>query len=234
VHASVADLRAELARAQGEADGLRGNLAARRETLPDVAEAEEATEAAAVELQRVEALAATIDHTLRLLRCAEERVHRSVAPVLGSAVTRWLPTVCGGAYTEASVDPATLAIRVKESATGQWREARLLSEGTREQIYLLLRVAMAEHLVSTDETAPLLLDEVTAQSDGERREQLLGVLHRLAAERQVVLFSHDDEVSAWAERTFTTPRDCLVRLPARGEVPRLAAPLDATPLAVVD
>ena len=53
----------------------------------------------------------------------------------------------------------------RKSATGKWREARLLSEGTREQIYLLLRVAMAEHLVTTGETAPLLLDEVTVQSD---------------------------------------------------------------------
>ncbi|MGH2455309.1 MAG: ATP-binding protein, partial [Candidatus Limnocylindria bacterium] len=195
--------------------GLGGNLAARREALPDVAEAEEACTAAAEELGRVTELAATVDQTLGLLRAAEERVHRSLAPVLADAVGRWLPVVCRGAYREVSVDPADLSVSVKEAGTGTWRQARLLSEGTREQIYLLLRVAMAEHLVTTGETAPLLLDEVTVQADPERKRELLGVLHRLSAGRQIVLFSHDDDVVAWAEEALARPRDAIVRLPGR-------------------
>ena len=91
-------------------------------------------------------------------------------------------------------------MRVKEADSGRWRSALLLSEGTREQIYLLLRAAMAQQLVTTGETAPLLLDEVTAQADAERKVQLLDVLHELSAERQIVLFTHDDDVAAWAER----------------------------------
>ena len=79
---------------------------------------------------------------------------------------------------------------------------------------LLLRVAMAEHLVTTAERAPLILDEVTAQSDSERKVQLLEVLHRLSAERQVVLFSHDDDVIAWAQDALREPQDRLVRLQA--------------------
>ena len=77
---------------------------------------------------------------------------------------------------------------------------------------------MAQHLVTTAETAPLFLDEVTAQADGRRRAALLSVLHALSADRQIVLFSHDAEVGAWAERTLAGPRDRLIRLPAiRGE-----------------
>ena len=112
------------------------------------------------------------------------------------------------------MDPASLRVSVKEAATGQWRDARLLSEGTREQIYLLLRVAMAEHLVTTGERAPLLLDEVTAQADGERKRQLLEVLHRLSTERQVILFTHDDEVLAWADGALRVPDDAVIRLDA--------------------
>ncbi len=187
--------------------------------LPGVAEAEEAAESAHAELARVQELAATIDATLQLLRSAQDRVHRDLAPVLGQAVGRWLPIVSGGAYSEISVDPADLNVTVKEQATGQWRTARLLSEGTREQIFLLLRVAMAEHLVTTDERAPLILDEVTAQSDAERKVQMLQVLHRLSAERQVVLFTHDDDVVAWAQEALQAPQDRLVRLEAP---PRMA------------
>jgi exonuclease SbcC len=213
VQEDIGALRHEVSRLEREASELVGSLGTRGEGLPDVAEAEEQADAARRELQRVESLARTLDETLRLLRDAEDRVHRSLAPILAAAVTRWLPVVCDGAYEEVSVDPADLAIMVKEASTGQWRQAKLLSEGTREQIYLLLRVAMAQHLVITGETAPLLLDEVTAQADADRKRQLLAVLHHLSRERQIVLFTHDDEVAEWADRTLEAPRDAVVRLP---------------------
>ncbi len=212
--------RRALMAASSEADALRGNLAARRESLPDVAEAEEATASARAELDRIHALAATLDTALGLLRSAEERVHRSLAPILATSIGRWLPAVSAGAYQEVSVDPADLSVRVKESSTGKWRAARLLSEGTREQIYLLLRVAMAEHLVVNGEVAPLLLDEVTVQSDMERKRQLLAVLHALSAERQVVIFSHDDDVLSWADVHLDTARDAVVRLVRATSAPR--------------
>jgi hypothetical protein len=219
--AQLASLRAEDERLRREVDLAAGALAELRRGLPDVAEAEEAVAAARAELLRVEGLGHDIDTTMRLLRAAEERVHRDLAPVLGQAVARWLPIVSRGAYTEISVDPADLAVSVKEAASGQWRNAKLLSEGTREQIYLLLRVAMAEHLVTTGEKAPLLLDEVTAQSDGERKRELLGVLHQLSGDRQVILFTHDDEVVSWAAGSLNTPNDRLVRL----EGPKATVPL---------
>ncbi len=204
--------------ADRDANQRRGALEVLRTGLPDVAEAEERVAIAEAELERVNGLARTIDQTLLLLRSAQERVHRDLAPVLAQAVQRWLPVVSGGAYAEVTVDPANLMVRVKEARSGAWREARLLSAGTREQIYLLLRVAMAQHLVTTDETAPLLLDEVTAQADPERRAGLLRVLHELSRERQVILFSHDDAVAAWAERSLDPARDRLVRLPSRTAV----------------
>jgi DNA repair protein SbcC/Rad50 len=210
--------RDELERAREEASSARGALDQMRLDLPDVAEAEEAVAEATAELDRVTGTAEVIDATTRLLRAAEERVHRDLAPILASGITRWLPRVSGGRYVDASVDPADLSVKVKEAATGRWRSALLLSEGTREQIYLLLRAEMAQRLSTTGETAPLLLDEVTAQADAERKVQILDVLHELSAERQIVLFTHDDDVVIWAERSLGEQRDRLIHLPlAAGE-----------------
>jgi len=206
------DAAAGVTRARQAVDALTGELRVLKADLPEVAEAEERLEAAREELVRVRDLASIIDETLALLETAERRVHRDLAPVLAASIQRWLPTVSGGAYIEAGVNPRDLSVEVKEARTGQWRDARLLSEGTREQIYLLLRVAMAEHLVSTGETAPLLLDEVTVQSDGQRKHELLGVLHALSAARQVVLFTHDDDVINWAAGALDPGRDRLVKL----------------------
>jgi uncharacterized protein YhaN len=160
----------------------------------------------------VQELAAVIDETLSLLETAERRVHRDLAPILTASVQRHLPAITGGAYVEVGMNPRDLSVDVKEARTGQWRDARLLSEGTREQIYLLLRVAMAEHLVTTDDMAPLLLDEVTAQADSDRKRRVLAVLHELSADRQVILFSHDEDVVAWAADLLSEPRDRLIRL----------------------
>ncbi|MEX1156114.1 MAG: chromosome segregation protein SMC, partial [Chloroflexota bacterium] len=193
-------------------DALTGELRLTAATLPDVAEAEERAAAAAAELARVTELAEVLDQTLELLQAAERRVHRDIAPVLKASVERHLPAITGGAYDEVGVNPRDLSVDVKEARTGQWRDARLLSEGTREQVYLLLRVAMAEHLVTTAETAPLLLDEVTAQADPDRKRQVLDVLRAVSADRQVVLFSHDAEVLAWADTSLAGPRDRVIRL----------------------
>lgn len=210
--AAESSARAATATARAAVDALTGEVRLTAAALPDVAEAEERAAAARAEVARVTELAEVLDQTLDLLQAAERRVHRDIAPVLKASVERYLPAITGGAYHEVGVNPRDLSVDVKETHTGQWRDARLLSEGTREQVYLLLRVAMAEHLVTTAETAPLLLDEVTAQADPDRKRQVLDVLRAVSADRQVVLFSHDADVLAWADGTLTGPRDRVIRL----------------------
>jgi hypothetical protein len=51
--------------------------------------------------------------------------------------------------------------------------ARQDGQGTTEQLFLLLRVALAQTLSGQNETAPLILDDVTAQSDQQRTAAIL-------------------------------------------------------------
>jgi len=74
------------------------------------------------------------------------------------------------------------------------------------------KVALAQHLVTTGETAPLLLDEVTAQADDSRRDAVMALLHELSRERQVVLFTHDTRIGTWATEHLVPDRDALVTL----------------------
>jgi ABC-type iron transport system FetAB ATPase subunit len=210
---------AEVERLREAAASLAGAAEVRQAELTDVAGAEEAVAAARRRLDQVSELAGLVDETLALLEAAQRRVHRDLAPMLAAAIREWLPVLSGGAYVEAGVNPADLSIEVKEGATGAWRQARLLSEGTREQIYLLLRIAMAQHLVTTSETAPLLLDEVTAQADADRRRAILDMLLALAAGRQLVMFTHDETVLAWAEAHLGGTSHRIVRLNGRSAAP---------------
>jgi exonuclease SbcC len=187
----------------------RGQLKEMAHRLPSVSEAEESLDAAQKELERVTELDRTLTLAIRFLEAAQERVHRDIAPVLRRTLEAWLPRVAverqNGMvvqrYKEVTVDPETLTVRVRLGDVS-WRDASLLSEGTKEQIYLLLRAALAEHLTTSGEKAPLLLDEITAQCDSTRRTALLDLLHELSRDRQVILFTHDEGALAWAERAL--------------------------------
>ncbi len=128
--------------------------------------------AAEVELQRVTLLDETLHQTQDFLKRAQERVHRDVAPLLAAGVRTALPAITRGRYLDVRVDPETLDVQVQDQQ-GEWRRAALLSHGTAEQVYLLLRAALTRHLVRAGESCPLVLDDVTVQFDRHRERAIL-------------------------------------------------------------
>lgn len=192
---------------------VEGQMQERSKTMKSVAEAEEELEAARSELDRISRLKKTLETTTQFLERAQEQVHRSIAPVLRQAVGQRLPNVTAGRYWDVRVDPENLAVQVC-GANGRFREATALSHGTAEQIYLLLRVALAERLTTPGEICPLLLDDVTVHSDSERTKAILECLQSISRERQVILFSQQTEVLDWARANLTGPNDAVVELDA--------------------
>lgn len=145
------------------------------------------------------------------IEAAAKTVNADIAPAVAAVLRRWLPRVSLGRYTDAWVDPASLQVDVR-AATGEWQPASLLSRGTAEQVYLLLRLALVEHLTLEGRSVPLLLDDVTVQSDAVRTEALLEILLEVSTEHQVILFTRENEVLAWAERQLGSRDDSVQRL----------------------
>lgn len=193
-----------------QATGARREFAVRAEEILSVPEAEERFAAAEEVLARVKSVGEVLETTKSFLTTAQERVHRDIAPVLGAKVRDRLSRVTEGRYVEVGVDPETLNVQVRD-ARGHWRNAEFLSHGTAEQIYLLLRVAMAEILTTEGTRCPLLVDDATVQSDPRRTLAILDVLHEVSREHQVVLFSQEDDVANWAQSSLG-PRDRLLSL----------------------
>ena len=147
------------------------------------------------------------------LEAAQQQAHRSITPVLESAIRRRLPQVMDGHYRDVRVTAETLAVQLQERS-GSWLDAAVLSQGTTEQTFLLLRLALVEHL-GTQETMPLILDDVTVQCDATRTAALLSLLHDISKERQVILFSQEDAVRDWgAKHLKAASEDLLIELPA--------------------
>jgi exonuclease SbcC len=204
-------LRQAASTAQTQAATAEGELRALAATIGNVAEAEEQLEAAHAELEAVRELRYTLDLTREFLQAAQTGVHRQIAPILVEKVKRWLPSVTGGRYTDVTVDPRSLQVKVC-GPTRHWRSADLLSHGTAEQIYLLLRVALADHLTRGHDTCPLLLDDVTVHADAARTRGILDLLLDVSTDRQVVVFTQEEQVAVWAHQHLTGPRHAIVEL----------------------
>ncbi|MGH9304294.1 MAG: hypothetical protein ACRDZ5_07785, partial [Acidimicrobiales bacterium] len=204
---------------RGQVAELESNWSAREATLRErsagtasVPEAEEAFFTAKAHLERLRKLEVILGRSRDLLVQAQDAVHRSIAPQLAQAISPRLSAVTAGRYTDVKVDPENLNVLVRGPG-GEWRDAALLSHGTAEQVYLLLRAVLAQYLVKAGESCPLVLDDPTAYADAVRTTAVLETLHHLSQERQVVVFSHDDRVRAWARESLSSWHDLLIELP---------------------
>lgn len=208
----IRELRSAAQRARHQATAAVSEVRVRAEGLRSVPEAEEELASAQLKLGHLETLEVTLNRTAEFLRAAQERVHRDIAPVLQAKVRDRLERVTGGRYRDVIIDPEDLQVQVRD-ADGHWRHASHLSHGTAEQVYLLLRIAIAEILTNDGTNCPLLLDDVTVQSDPVRTRAVLDVLHEASSDHQIILFSQEVVVGEWAEDNLTD-RDKLITLEA--------------------
>lgn len=209
--------RAEAKERHDRAINLDGQLKGQVQTLSNelgsVAEAVEAEADAKRRVTQVETLASCLDAAIVKLTRAKEQANASIAPALANRMRPWLPRVTNGRYLDVTVDPSDLTMQVAE-ITGQVRRADRLSLGTTEQLYLLLRVTLSQVLSGGTETAPLIFDDVTTQSDTIRTVAVMELLHELSTEHQVIIFSQEDEVLTWAEEHVDPERDKIILLTA--------------------
>jgi DNA repair protein SbcC/Rad50 len=93
-----------------------------------------------------------------------------------------------GRYQHIAVDDEDLSSKILLPETGVWEDPAIVSQGTFDQFFLSLRLALAEVLTG-GKKAPIFLDEPLAAFDPERAQATLQCLKLLAKERQIVLFT---------------------------------------------
>lgn len=74
-----------------------------------------------------------------------------------------------------------------------------VSQGTREQVYLALRLAIVDHLDAGEESLPLFMDEVLVNWDAVRRDRALDLLEQVSKTRQVFFFTCHPAMAAELE-----------------------------------
>ena len=214
--ATIDRLRQNAASAGEAAASGEGALQERAKDLASVSEAEESEENASEELRWLQSLDGILATTQRFIAEAQERVQRDLAPDLRGQP----PRVAAHHYRRTlhrrhhrHRNPRSTSLR---RGSEMVVPVERLSQGTAEQVYLLLRAALARHLTAGKETCPLLLDDVTVQSDATRTSAILELLHDLSKEQQVIVFAQEQGVAEWARENLSEPDDALVELSVIG------------------
>lgn len=93
-----------------------------------------------------------------------------------------------------------------------------MSDGTRDALWLSLRVAAIEDLLDKGHRVPVVLDDVAVHLDDSRTRAMLQVFAELAQKTQVLLFTHHRAVVEAAEAAGV-PHETLTLAPRSLETP---------------
>ena len=194
--------------ARARIDDRRREVAAEREIVGRTLNAaDEEVGRAASESAAADAQQTAFETTAALAQAAEEHIQAASA----AALLRWMldrhrttnqapliaragvlfARVTGGAFTGLTVGygdndrPIILAQRSDSGEVG----VEALSEGTRDQLYLALRLGSIEGRAGAG-ALPIVCDDLLITADDDRAAALLRVLAAAAAHSQVIVFSH--------------------------------------------
>ncbi|GAA1785718.1 YhaN family protein [Actinomadura chokoriensis] len=146
--------------------------------------------------------------------CMEEYRANDQEPVLALA-SGMFAQLTRGAYTGLEMsDEEPPSIRAKPSS-GTPLAPAALSEGTRDQLYLALRLATLERHAAAGNALPIAVDDIFMTFDEQRTEAALHVLDSMADRFQVIVFTHHEHVLRSAAKQLPKDRCHIHRLPSR-------------------
>jgi uncharacterized protein YhaN len=182
---------------------LKGGLSseiARLEETPSVDVIEGERTALAAELEQIHLQRDRLAILEQAVRVADERFRRKHQPDVIKRAGEYLARFTDGRYEALALEGESvlhvyergrsLPVLVRNHRTEEeLRGHNPLSSGTLDQIYLALRLAIADHIDHGSARLPLFLDEVFVNWDANRRRAALAVLRELGDSRQIFLFT---------------------------------------------
>lgn len=187
----ISDYRVRQRQLQDRLSKLQGTMS----TFGDEQSLREQTGALRKRIGELEEYYSALTLAQQTLTEATEQLQRRFAPRITERAR-----VLFGAMTDGRYDRLNLTreLTVNAGAEGettlhsvQWR-----SEGTADQLYIALRLAVAEEL--TPDT-PLVLDDALVRFDDRRLKNILALLREMAKQRQILLFTCQSREKAVTE-----------------------------------
>jgi uncharacterized protein YhaN len=88
------------------------------------------------------------------------------------------------------VDDHGQAVLIGVRPGGGWVNVEGMSDGTRDQLYLALRLATLKWRLESSEPLPFIVDDILINFDDDRARATMEVMSELGEKNQIILFTH--------------------------------------------
>ena len=136
-------------------------------------------------IQQLEDTYAALELAQRALSAATTELQRRFAPRISKRAQALFSQLTGGRYAQLTLSE-DLSLNIRAEAEDTLRPSLWRSDGTVDQLYLALRLAVAEELTPD---APLILDDALVRFDDSRLATALDILRQAGQTKQVILFT---------------------------------------------
>ena len=178
---AIGDLTGRLARLRIQLGQCRGRM----EHLPEPEQLQRRLSQTRRRMNELELTRQAIDCALDALETAKMELQRRFAPQIAQRAGYFLGRLTGGVYDRIQIEE-DLSVQAARSDETTLRSPQWRSEGTGDQMYLALRLAVWEVLAPK---CPIILDDALIRFDQKRMERALDLLKELSEKRQIILFS---------------------------------------------
>ena len=187
---------------------LSETLGEKKRELQQMDGSARAAEAALSAQQTLAAIRRMAGHFIRLkvassiLKQEIERFRNENQDPILKIASRYFQQLTLGSFEGLRTDEDDRGQPVLAGLRGQNHMVRVegMSSGTRDQLYLALRLASLEKRRETNEPMPFIVDDILVNFDDERASATLEALADLALGTQVVLFTHHKRIAEEAEK----------------------------------
>lgn len=185
---SPAETRQQLTEATGQLRQLQhllGQCQGRMDQLGSQTELESQLDATNMRISRLESTYNALTIALQTLAAATAELQRRFAPRIAEQARELFQKLTLGRYDRLTFTQ-DLSVNAGAAEESVLRSAQWRSEGTTDQLYLALRLAVARELTPD---APLILDDALVRFDDTRHAAAMDILHQEAEHKQVILFT---------------------------------------------
>ena len=179
--------RAELSGRVNESANVGRNVIGLEETLESLQE----------QYNKLVYKASVVETLKKYMSETDDEIKARFAPQVAEKMAPWLSSVTNGKYSSMSLN-ADLELTVKVPETDSFVGIDKLSRGTQEQVYIGMRLVIGD-LISGEKNVPVFLDDTMHTFDAMRLASAKTVFDKVAQERQVFIFSHNEAYKRWGE-----------------------------------
>lgn len=128
---------------------------------------------------------AALDLAIKTIQDLSEEIYDSFGSVLNEQVSEIISRITSNKYSEVKIDDQ---LRVMVKSGSSFISMEYLSTGTMEQIYLALRLSIANVLIAED--MPIIMDDIFVTYDYQRLKETLSCLGEYL-NRQIIIFTNN-------------------------------------------